>query len=196
LERGESIPKTTIDRALVQVDALSTLIGQIADASRLATDREELAETRFDPTTIVRREIERQRQECPRYQWSYESETPATIAGDPTAIERIFRALLKNAAQFSPPETSIVVTSALHGSGIEFAISDQGIGIPKSEQTRIFDLFIRASNASTQSAQGLGLGLFITRALVEAHQGRITVDSDVGRGSTFRVWFPVVVPAH
>ncbi|MGC4069014.1 MAG: sensor histidine kinase [Polyangiaceae bacterium] len=143
----------------------------------------------------MRREVERQTQENPRYQWVCEATPQVTVAGDRSAIERVFRALLKNAAQFSPPDTSIVVTSTVQGAGIEFAISDQGIGIPQSEQLRIFDLFFRASNASTQSAQGLGLGLFITKTLVQAHQGRLSVESEVGRGSVFRVWLPIVLAA-
>jgi signal transduction histidine kinase len=174
---------------------MTSLLGQIADASSLATASSELPLTRFAPAAILRREFERQTQETPHYVWTFACDVDAPILGDPTAIERVFRMLLKNAAQFSAKDTSIVITGALHGGGIEFTFADQGIGIPHVEQPRVFDLFFRASNASTQSAQGLGLGLFIARSLIQSHQGRLLLESEVGRGSTFRVWLPIAPPA-
>ena len=71
------------------------------------------------------------------------------------------------------------------------AVADTGVGIPAADRERIFERFFRTAIARRQAIQGTGLGLTITKAIVEAHHGTITVDSDEGRGSTFTVRLPV-----
>ena len=73
-------------------------------------------------------------------------------------------------------------------------VADSGIGIPAADRERIFDRFFRTAFATQQAIQGTGLGLAITKAIVEAHNGTIAVDSDEGRGSTFTVRLPLQPP--
>jgi len=84
-----------------------------------------------------------------------------------------------------------LVRAAVSGDEMTISVSDTGIGIPKADQERIFERFYRADAARSRESGGTGLGLSITKHLVEAHGGRITVESEVGRGSTFYVYLPL-----
>jgi signal transduction histidine kinase len=74
---------------------------------------------------------------------------------------------------------------------VELRVEDEGVGIPARDIPRIFDKYVRIANQETASVRGLGLGLSLVRALVEAHGGRIEVESEAGKGSIFRVILPV-----
>jgi signal transduction histidine kinase len=98
--------------------------------------------------------------------------------------------LLDNAVKYSPRGRRIRVTGQVTGEEVIVHIVDLGQGIPLREQERIFERFQRVDNASTRRTQGAGLGLFICRAILEAHGGRIWVRSELGQGSTFSFSLP------
>jgi signal transduction histidine kinase len=99
--------------------------------------------------------------------------------------------LVSNAVKYSPEGGTIRIGGrAEEGRAIVY-VSDQGIGIPPEEQQRIFDRFYRVDNRLRRDTQGSGLGLFLSRAIVEAHGGRIWVESQVGRGSRFSFTLPL-----
>jgi PAS domain S-box-containing protein len=108
---------------------------------------------------------------------------------DETRIHQVVDNLLGNALKFTPPGGSVTVYSAPDGDGWLLEVSDTGIGIPAGDLGRIFGAFFRASNADSQ-VSGTGLGLVVSRAIVERHGGRITVNSVEGVGTTVSVWLP------
>jgi PAS domain S-box-containing protein len=117
-------------------------------------------------------------------------ELPADLPpalGDPARIDRILTNLLTNACKYSPADTRIRVGAAAREHEVELWVADRGQGIAPEDQARIFTRYFRARNAR---ADGLGLGLFITRMLVEAQGGRISLESRPGEGSTFRFTLP------
>jgi signal transduction histidine kinase len=105
---------------------------------------------------------------------------------DPARLERIVVNLLSNALKYSPHDVHVLLESA--GDEVVLTVSDAGVGISQEDQERIFERYYRAR--ADRKPEGLGLGLYITRLLVEAQGGRIEVESQLGRGSTFRVVFP------
>jgi signal transduction histidine kinase len=114
-----------------------------------------------------------------------------TVALDPDRVDQVLRNLVGNALKFSPPEAPIDLTATVQDGRIEFAVADRGIGIAPQELPHLFERFRQAGSVLTRSAEGAGLGLYITKRLVDAMGGSIEVDSEVGRGSTFRVGLPV-----
>jgi PAS domain S-box-containing protein len=112
------------------------------------------------------------------------------VLGDSRSLQEILQNLLDNAVQYTPPGGRITITAAAHDSEVVLSVSDTGIGIPKAEQERIFERFYRIDPARSRELGGTGLGLSIARHLAEAHGGRIRVESEVGRGSTFHVYLP------
>jgi signal transduction histidine kinase len=110
---------------------------------------------------------------------------------DPLRMRQVVDNLLSNAIKYSPPGTQVVVRLGLDGDRLELSVADQGFGIDAADRDRLFTRFWRSRHAHEQSIQGAGLGLSITKAIVEGHGGRIEVDSEVGVGTMFRVRLPV-----
>ena len=114
---------------------------------------------------------------------------PPPVSADPMRIEQILTNLLENSSKYSFEGAPIRIVVAAENDGATLSIEDRGPGIAPEEIPHLFDRYYQTSKARGGS-RGLGLGLYITRGLVEAHGGRITVESTPGIGSTFRIWFP------
>jgi signal transduction histidine kinase len=113
------------------------------------------------------------------------------IDADPDRLRQIVQNLVENAVRFTPPGGTVRVTmSADDAGGVRLAVSDTGVGIDAADLPYIFRHFYRADQSRARSSGGTGLGLAIVKSLVEAHGGRVAVDSAAGRGSTFTVTFP------
>lgn len=118
---------------------------------------------------------------------------PTTLRTDPARLAQVIDNLLSNAIKYSPEETEVRVRVAATPSAVTIAVCDRGQGIAPEDRERIFEQYYRASNG--RQVSGVGLGLFITRALVTVLGGRIEVESEPGRGSEFRVVLPRQVTA-
>lgn len=113
---------------------------------------------------------------------------------DEKLLYSILSNLLSNAIKFSPPDSTVYFTLICHPDAVVFQVKDEGIGIPSEEQSKVYDLFIRGSNA--KGTMGTGLGLAVVKRCLALHQGEISVDSQVGGGTTFTVKIPQPVPGH
>jgi two-component system, OmpR family, phosphate regulon sensor histidine kinase PhoR len=122
------------------------------------------------------------------------SEVP-NLTGDRSSLQGVLQELLDNAIRYSSPGGRITIRAEHKGSEVLISVSDTGIGIPKVDQDRIFERFYRADPARSRESGGTGLGLAIAKHLIEAHHGRITVESEVGKGSTFSIFLPVAKSA-
>jgi signal transduction histidine kinase len=122
-------------------------------------------------------------------------DTNPTLTGDPAALTRVILNLLGNAMKYSGDARQIELRVGTQDDEAFVEVVDHGIGIPKSEQTRIFERFHRVRSVETEGIAGAGLGLALARHVVEAHRGRIAVVSDVGRGSTFSIHLPIEAQA-
>lgn len=108
---------------------------------------------------------------------------------DALRIEQVVTNLVSNAIKYSPPDSPIAITLGQDEEQVVIGVEDRGFGIGEGDRERVFEPFRRVG-ASKDSAPGAGLGLFVVRRIVEAHGGRIDVQSAPGRGSTFEVWLP------
>ena len=111
------------------------------------------------------------------------------LRGNPVRLRQLLDNLLSNAVKYSPQGSTINVTLQAEDNQIILCVADTGSGIPQSEHARIFEKFYRASNVP-DAVGGSGLGLAIVKSIVDTHQGRIWVESAVGKGSTFFVVLP------
>ena len=112
-----------------------------------------------------------------------------TIAADTASLGEVFSNLIDNAIKYSNEGGAIVVDVSSKGDTIEFAIQDHGIGMPSSVVSNLFQKFYR-SHRSRETVAGTGIGLYISKAIVESHGGTISVRSEDGHGSTFIVSLP------
>ena len=118
------------------------------------------------------------------------------IAGDRRRLTEVLQNLLDNAIQYTPAGGQIMVSAEVDDSEVVFTVSDTGIGIPQTEQPRIFERFYRVDVARSREVGGTGLGLAIAKHLVEGHGGRIWVESEVGHGSQFHFSVPIFNSEH
>jgi len=115
---------------------------------------------------------------------------------DPDAIVEALVNLLQNAVKYTPPPREIVVRARRDGSFVGISVSDNGPGIDGADRKRIFEKFYQADtrlSSPTGAHRGSGLGLSIVRAVVRGHGGRVSLESEVGKGSTFTLWLPIAV---
>jgi PAS domain S-box-containing protein len=117
-------------------------------------------------------------------------EVDGLVLGDPDRIVQVLTNLLGNSIKFSPRDSSVRLSTSRHGDLVEFAVEDRGRGIPGDRLGRIFERFEQVDSSDSRERGGTGLGLSITRDIVELHGGTIWVDSELGRGSTFRFTLP------
>ena len=113
------------------------------------------------------------------------------LYADARSIEEIMQNLLGNAIRYTPDGGRVCVKAAVAGGEVVLSVSDTGIGISGEDQSRIFERFYRADAARSRESGGTGLGLSIVKHLAEFHGGRVEVESEIGRGSTFRVFLPL-----
>jgi signal transduction histidine kinase len=180
-----------LDTALRQVLRMDGLIHGLLDAIQLQQARIELDRAMIDLGELARRVGGRLvHMVTPTLQ--VEVATPVVGRWDPARLEHVIANLLLNAFKFGRGKPVRVLVER-QGNRALLSVHDQGIGIAREDQERIFQRFERA--VSTRQYGGLGLGLWIASEFVEAHGGRIRVESEAGRGSTFTVELPLE-PAH
>ena len=119
--------------------------------------------------------------------------TNPIVEGDITHISNIINNLLDNANKYSPQKPEISVLTRNVGNGVEVIIKDKGIGMSKEARKHIFDKFYRVHTGDLHDVKGFGLGLSYVKAMMMAHKGQIEVKSDLGKGSSFKLFFPFKV---
>ncbi len=112
------------------------------------------------------------------------------LHGDRKRVMQVMLNLLSNASKYSPQGGSITLSTRLEGDEVTISVADQGDGIPETERQKLFDRFYRMDDDATKSQSGLGLGLSIVKAIVDAHHGAIDIQSEVGVGTTMSVKLP------
>jgi len=113
------------------------------------------------------------------------------VSLDAEAMGQALANLVDNAIKYSGDRRVLRVKAALRDGHLAVTVADEGLGIPPEEQERIFEKFYRIGRSETQGRRGSGVGLALVRHIVEAHGGRVTVESQPGRGSRFTLWLPL-----
>lgn len=171
---------------------MARMVEDLLDISRFESGRVELRLQEVDLTELVRRSIAKAKVISSLHQW--EVSLPAAlprVKADPDRILQVLDNLLSNAVNYSPQEGRIIVKAEPLGDKVRVSVSDQGIGVPKNKQEFIFQKFYRVDSPLKSKIKGTGLGLSLCKFYVEAHGGKIGVESEEGKGSTFYFTLPV-----
>ena len=172
-----------------QSQRLTRLTDDLLKLSRIEAGRLELESHPVSVPALVNGCVESARLKAESKGLQITVELPADIPavrGDAVQLSEVLQNLVDNAMQYTPPGGNIDVTAYCNGHEVIFTVADTGIGIPESDLERIFERFYRVDAARSREAGGTGLGLSIARHIVDAHGGRIWVESAVGQGSRFR----------
>ena len=173
---------------------LKNLVDDLLDISRIEAGCLELSLRNLDLAQEIGESIKSLRTQFQekqiRVSFMLSPDCPTEIWADQLRFAQVISNLLSNACKYSPAETTVTISVSRQGEAAQIEVSDQGIGISQEDQAKLFTKFFRADNSFTREASGTGLGLYITKHLVEAHGGSIWVESKEGQGTTFSCLWP------
>jgi two-component system, sensor histidine kinase len=178
-----------------QVAQMVRLVDDLIDLSRITTGKLAVRKVPIDLRTAVRDAIETARPfiDSRKHDLAVQlPREPLPVDGDQTRIAQVVSNLLNNAAKYTEPGGRIELAARREGAEVLVTVKDNGIGLEAGQTARIFDMFVQVDRSLERTQAGLGVGLTLSRTLVELHQGRIEVASaGKGRGSEFTVRLPV-----
>ncbi|WP_437956862.1 HAMP domain-containing sensor histidine kinase [Sorangium sp. So ce119] len=173
-----------------QVDRLERMVGDLLDASQIEACKLDLRVEARDLRDLAQEAVDLYRPVSPEHPIELSlPETPVLVPCDATRIAQVLNNLLSNALKYSPAGGQIDVAVRAGGDGAEIAIRDRGLGIEPAELAHLFEPF-RRLKSSSGSIPGTGLGLAVAKRIVDAHGGRLLVESRPGAGSVFRIELP------
>jgi signal transduction histidine kinase len=192
-ELDEDRRKALLDVVATESARLARLLDDILWVSRLDSGRARPFITSVEPSTLVTEIIDATRTHLPpgvSIELRSQQDPPTPVAADPDKLRQVLVNLVENAIKYSG-EGRIEVGLRSQNGKMRFSVRDEGLGIPRHEQERIFEKFFRLDPDMTQGVGGTGLGLYICRQIVESMDGSIWVESEAGRGSTFIFELPL-----
>jgi signal transduction histidine kinase len=191
MQRRQAYHAHGIEVIIAQTTQLERLISDLLDAARLDAGRMELRRAPADLVALVRDAAAQATALTTRHIFELDAPpAPVMSSADGARLGQVLANLLSNAIKYSPEGGTIYVQLSSASGVARVSVSDEGIGIAPEARERIFQRFYRVGGLGS-GAQGLGLGLYISRSLVEAHGGTLAVESEVGLGSTFTFTLPL-----
>jgi two-component system phosphate regulon sensor histidine kinase PhoR len=184
---------TIIDQ---ECDRLTRLISDLLNVSRIEAGRAlDLNPQPVNLPDLIEKVVAAQKSYTNKHEFKIELDPNLpVIVADPDKVDQILTNLTNNAVKYSPDGGTITVTGKHVDGVVQISVIDQGMGIPKEHLNKIFDRFHRVDNRDTRKVGGTGIGLYLVKHLVEAHGGRIWVESELGKGSTFTFELPKCPP--
>jgi PAS domain S-box-containing protein len=183
---------TYLNAVLGEIDRMMGLISELLDVSRIETNRLQLEKQPIRWVEFVNRRANAFRVQNPARTIGFDTSVGETVLHvDPDRMRQVIDNLLSNAMKYSPESSVVEVRARVEDGYMLTSVIDRGIGIPSDEIPKLFERFHRARNVSSRYYGGLGLGLYIAKAIVEAHNGAIGVVSEEGLGATFTIRLPL-----
>ena len=182
--------RRSVEAIIISARRMDIMIDDLVDSTRMEAGQLQLEKQPVDLLTFASNLLKRAGpvMDVGRIKFDILTGLPP-ISADPNRLERVMLNLLSNALKYSPPEAEVLVKAEKTDGEVTISVIDQGIGIAPEDLPHMFERYYRAAGA--RQTEGLGLGLFISRMLVEAHGGRIWVQSAFGKGSAFHFTMPL-----
>ncbi|GHO63647.1 hypothetical protein KSC_025390 [Ktedonobacter sp. SOSP1-52] len=181
---------TALSRVEGPVKQLERLIGELLDVSKIQAGRLEYVRETVDLDALLHEVADTMQQLHTTHTIVVRGAAPRLLVGDKDRLGQVFTNLLSNAIKYSPGAETVEMDLSTSEETVTVRVHDHGLGIPREQHDKIFERFYRATGPRQKAIPGLGMGLYIVAEIVKRHGGTITVDSTVGKGSTFTVTLP------
>lgn len=186
----DQMSKMFVEKSLYQVNKLNTLVEDLLNMARIEAGKMEFNIEEFDLRELLLDITETFGYSSKTHQLIHNlGESPVLIHGDKQRIEQAVNNLISNAVKYSPNANKVYLKLERNGGHVKVAVKDEGIGLTEEQQKKIFSRFYRAE--STKGISGLGLGLYLTKQIIDRHQGELTLKSIFGKGSEFLFSLPL-----
>lgn len=174
-----------------QINKLTGLIADLLDASKANSGQLNFQNEDFDINELVKEVADEVQRTSATHNVQLHLAKVQMIKGDRNRLAQVVMNILSNAIKYSPNADKVIITSAVEKHEIKLYIEDFGIGIPASQQSKLFTRFFRVTNEGTNTYPGLGLGLYISHEIIKRHLGKIDFTSEEGKGSVFCITLPL-----
>jgi signal transduction histidine kinase len=191
-KQGDQQALHYLSRMDAQLNKLTKLITELLDISRMQLGKLALELESFNLDTLIAETVENIQAATTTHRFIIEGKTDAHIVGDKDRLGQVFVNLLTNAVKYSPRADKVIVRLFRAQNQAIVSVQDFGIGIDEAHHQKIFERFYQVTNPEERTYPGLGIGLYISREVVERHSGHITIESRKGEGATFSVALPLL----
>ena len=181
-----------LNRMDTQLNKLTKLISDLLDISRMQTGKLVFQIEAFDLDTLIHETVENVQAATTTHQLLIEGRTSAQVLGDKDRLGQVFINLLTNAVKYSPQANKVLVCLSRDQGQAIVSVQDFGVGIDQAHHQKIFERFYQVTDPKEATYPGLGIGLYISREIVERHHGSLEVESRKGEGATFSVTLPLL----
>lgn len=183
-----------LSEAFTSSERMVHLINDFLNVSRIQTGKFQIDRHDADLVKIVTQEVKSLQTTAESRDLNLKltvPKKPIVLSLDENKIRQVIMNFIDNALYYSPPDSEIVVYLSVTPKEVKLEVRDHGIGVPRDQQTKLFTKFFRADNARTQRPDGTGVGLFLTKKVIDGHGGRLVFSSEEGKGSTFGFKLPL-----
>jgi two-component system, OmpR family, phosphate regulon sensor histidine kinase PhoR len=192
-KKGELPPavKQYVDKAMLALNKLQNLVNDLLDVSKINAGRLEYSMADINLTELLTSCIDNATHIFPSFEFVNNLEGEFMVNGNAERLEQVVMNLINNAVKYSPSNRVIIVKASQKGNNVRVCVTDFGIGLSNKQQKRIFERFYRVEDKKYMSS-GLGMGLYISQEIINHHNGKIGVQSELGQGSTFYFELPLI----
>ncbi|GHO63516.1 hypothetical protein KSC_024080 [Ktedonobacter sp. SOSP1-52] len=181
---------TALSRVEGPVKQLERLIGELLDVSKIQAGKLEYRQETVDLDALLHEVADTMQQIHTTHAIVVRGAAPHSLVGDKDRLGQVFTNLISNAIKYSPGGETVEMDLSTSEEMVTVRVRDHGLGIPQEQRDKIFERFYRVTGPRQKAIPGLGMGLYIVAEIVKRHGGTITVESEVGKGSTFTVTLP------
>ena len=196
LRRGKQYPDdfstNSLQRVNRQIDNMTTIINNFLNNNRLLEGKIQLQLSQFNLHELLTELVTDHVEILSQHTLVLQEYDEVIVNADRSKISQVIENMLTNAAKYAAAGTMISISCKTKTNEVEISISDQGVGIPLSEQHKIFERFYRVENPLVKNSSGFGLGLYLVSEILRYHKSEIKVDSEPGKGSRFYFSLPIV----
>lgn len=190
-KNGDTFEENALDKVLIQVRKMTAMINGFLNVSRLESGKIHIDRQLFDLATLVKEVEEESIATISSHKVIFAPVELTMVKADRDKIGQVINNLISNAVKYSPSNTTIHVSCVSKNGHAEFCVKDQGMGIKKEDQSKLFDRYYRVKGDHMKSISGFGIGLYLCAEIISHHKGKIWVNSEFGQGSTFCFSIPV-----